>query len=341
MRILITGPFGTIGARVLARLVEQGHEVTCLDLDTPANRAKAARLPSSVKVAYGDVTRQEDVTSAVRGQEAIVHLAAIIPPMSEAKPELAQKVNVEGTRHVVDAIAREVPSAVLVFPSSISVHGYSAGREPPARVGTPYDGRDHYASHKIECEELVRASQVRWVILRIGACVGPDDLEKDGGGEESIRMTFSMNPDTRIEYLHPDDAALAIEAACRTEEAVGKILFLGSGAHSQMTWREFVSTVPRAMGIGPLPVEWFGAEPFYTDWMDTEESERLLRFQHHGYPAYEAALMRRFRATRLLITPLRPLVRWAFGRKVAATKRKMAPALPSGEASGAAAGDLS
>jgi UDP-glucose 4-epimerase len=325
MRILLTGPFGTIGSRVLAKLLELGHEVIGFDLDTPENRKKAAKLPDAVRVVWGDVTRAEDVAGAVRGVEAVVHLAALIPPMSEAQPVLAERVNVEGTRNVVEAIAREAPAAVLVFASSISVHGYSAGREPPARVEMPLDGRDNYARHKIACETLLRESGIRWVILRIGACAGPDDLSKGGGGEAAMAATFSVHPESRIEYLHPDDAALAIANACQLEAAVGKTLFLGSGADSQLTWRQMVSTVPRALGLGEAPVEWFGDDPYYTDWMDTEESERLLGFQRHGgYPAYQAALERKFRWIRVMLTPFRPLARWQLGRTIAAVKKSHA-----------------
>lgn len=321
MNVLLTGPFGTIGSRVLRQLLEGGHDVTCFDLDTPANRRKAAKLPRAVRVLYGDVTRPDEVATAVEGQEAVVHLAALIPPMSEERPELAEAVNVGGTRNVIAAMAREAPTAVLVFPSSVSVHGWSAGREPPVRVGTPLDGRDHYATQKIACEGLVRESGLRFVILRIGACVGPDDLEKDGGGDASLRMTFAQHPENRIEYLHPDDAAIAIANACVTEEAVGKTLFLGSGEESQLRWREFVSTVPRAMGLGELPADWFGTEPYYTDWMDTEEAERLLHFQRHGYPAYRAALERKYRLRRLFISIIRPLARAAMHDKIVTALR--------------------
>lgn len=320
MNVLVTGPFGTIGAHVVARLLDEGHRVTCLDLDSPASRAKAAALPEHVTVRFGDVTRTEDVAEAVRGMDAVIHLAAVIPPASERLPELAERVNVGGTRHVLDAIARVAPHAVLVFPSSISVHGYSAGRTPPCTIDAPFDGRDDYARHKVACEALIRASDVRAVILRIGACADPHDLSK-GGGRDALAKMLAIAPDTRVEYLHPEDAATALVRACGTPEAVGKALFLGSGASSQLTWRAFLSTVPRAMGLGELPEAWFGDAPYYTDWMDTAESERLLRYQRLGYPAYRAAIERRWWPLRVLLTPLRPLPRFALGRAIASARR--------------------
>lgn len=321
MNVLLTGPFGTIGGRVLAQLVAGGHEVTGFDLDTPANRAKAAQLPASVRVVFGDITRAEQVMEAARGQDAVVHLAALIPPFSEASPELAERVNVGGTRNVLGAMRSAAPNARLLFASSISVHGHSAGRTPPCRVDTPYDGRDHYARHKIACEQLVRASTVPWVILRIGACANPEDLHKGGSPKTAMSAAFAVAPDTRIEFLHPEDAALAFANACTSPDVLNRVLFLGSGPGSRITWREMTSTVPIALGLGPFPSEWYGGEPYYTDWMDTEESERLLRYQRRGYQAYAEAMTHNLRWGRRLLTPFRPLVRALLGRAVVATRR--------------------
>lgn len=321
MHILVTGAFGTIGMHVVARLSAEGHAVTCLDLDTRASRDKSLRLPRGVQVRYGDITDRADVEAAVRGQDVVVHLAAIIPPATSANPTLAERVNVGGTENVLAAMASAVPGARLVFPSSVSVHGWSAGRAPPVRVGTPYDGRDDYARHKIEGEKRVRASAARWVILRIGACADPGDFSKGGDKREALAAMFAIAPDTRIEFLHPLDAATAIARACVVPEAEGKILFLGSGAASQLTWRRFVSTFAMALGLGEMPRAWFGSDPYYTDFMDTEESERILRFQEHGYPAYEAAVHAQLRAARWLIMPVRPLVRALLGRAIASARR--------------------
>lgn len=321
MEILVSGPFGTIGTSVVARLVEEGHRVTAFDLDTPANRARAATLAPAVATVFGDVTDRASVLAAVRGKEAVVHLAALIPPLSESRPAISEKVNVGGTKNVIDAIAEVAPDARLVFPSSISVHGPSGRREPPCRVEQPFDGRDHYARQKIACEELLRASTIRWVALRIGACADPEDLTKGGSQDDAMGTMFAIAPETRIEYLHPRDAARAIAAACSRPGLEGKVLFLGSGASSQLRWRDFVSTIPRALGLGDFPREWFGTDDYYTDWMDTEESQRLLDYQHEGYPAYVRTLETKFRWPRVLLTPLRPLLRWLLARKVAEARR--------------------
>lgn len=309
MRVLLSGPFGTIGTRVLNELLSRGHSVTCFDLDTPTNRKVAKRYAGRVNMVWGDITDAASVNAAVANQEAVIHLAAIIPMLSETNPALAEKVNVQGTQLVIDAIAAQAKPPFLVFPSSISVHGFSNARTPPCRVDTPLDARDHYAGHKIECEKRLRASNIGWVILRIGACV--DALNQKTGDEEAmLRHMFTLDVDTRIEYLHPQDAALAMcNALDHAADVTGKTLFLGSGKRSQTSWLEFVNIMPRAMGIGDLPASAFGREPYYTDWMDTEESQRLLDFQQHGLDAYKQEITHKWRFLRYLLMPFRGLVR--------------------------------
>ena len=309
MNVLLTGPFGTIGTCVLAELLQRGHRVTCFDLDNKNNRKKARQYGERIRMIWGDITDPASVKSAVKDQKAVIHLAALIPPFSEEKPVLAERINVQGTQFVVDAISEQAVMPLLVFPSSISVHGWSANRPAPCQIDMPFDAKDAYAGHKIACEALLRASSVPWVILRIGACV--DGFSTDKGGEQKAAMKhmFSLHPETRIEYLHPEDAALAMNNALDNPEVIGKTLFLGSGRSSQMSWIEFINTVPRAMGLGDLPVEAFGDAPYYTDWMNTEESERLLQFQRHGYEKYLQEVHHKWRVPRVLLTPARGLVK--------------------------------
>jgi UDP-glucose 4-epimerase len=313
MRVLLTGPFGTIGTRVLNELLSRGHTVSCFDLDNKTNRKISRRYLSKnnarrINMIWGDITNATSVNAAIANQDAVIHLAAIIPMLSETNPSLAEKVNVQGTQIVIDAIAAQPKMPLLVFPSSISVHGFSNNRVPPCRIDEPLHAQDNYASHKIECEKRLRASNIPWVILRIGACV--DALNVKAGDQEAmLRHMFTLDVDTRIEYLHPHDAAIAMSNALDNPAVIGKTLFLGSGKSSQTSWLEFVNIMPRTMGLGDLPVSAFGHEPYYTDWMDTAESQQLLNFQQLGLDGYKRELAQKWRFLRILLWPFRGLIR--------------------------------
>lgn len=309
MRVLLTGPFGTIGTRVLNELLARGHNVSCFDLATKLNRKIAKKYNGRINMIWGDITDVASVNAAVSNQDAVIHLAAIIPMLSETNPTLAEKVNVQGTQIVIDAIAAQTMPPLMVFPSSISVHGFSNTRIPPCRLDTPMHAQDNYAGHKIECEKRLRDSNIPWVIVRIGACVDALNV-KSGDEADMLRHMFTLDVDTRIEYLHPHDAALAMANAISNATAVtGKTLFLGSGKSSQTSWLEFVNLMPRAMGLADLPASAFGREPYYTDWMDTTESQQLLQFQQLGLDGYKKELAHKWRYLRILLWPFRGLVR--------------------------------
>jgi len=308
MRVLLTGPFGTIGTRVLDELLARKHNVTCFDLDTKLNRKILRRYEGRITMQWGDITNVASVNSSVKNQDAVIHLAAIIPMLSETNPALAEKVNVQGTQIVIDAISAQAKPPLLIFPSSISVHGFSNNRMPPCRIDTPMDARDNYAGHKIECEKRLRASNIPWVIVRIGACT--DALnQKTGDMKAMLRHMFSLDVDTRIEYLHPQDAAIAMNNALDNPAAISKTLFLGSGKSSQTSWLEFINLMPRAMGMREFPASAFGKEHYYTDWMDTTESQQLLQFQQHGLDAYKQEMAHQWRFLRYLLWPFMGLIR--------------------------------
>jgi nucleoside-diphosphate-sugar epimerase len=317
MKVLLTGPFGKIGYRVVEALLAKGHEVTCFDLDTPANRKTASDFAGQVaagrvRIIWGDITRADQMDAAVKAVDAVVHNAAIIPPLSDMNPALAEKVNVGGTKNILAAIQRSDRKPQLVFPSSISVHGFNAPDSPwPKKISAPFQAEDCYAGHKIQCEQLIEeAAQqwgLRWTIVRIGACMEGRNPMDTGNGDEMMQMMFRISARARIEYVHPKDVATAMANAIGNPQAAGKKFFLGGGKACQSTWGEFNSMFLVAMGCPPFPDSVFGTQGYYTDWMDTEESQRVLQFQSHTLADYRAELDRKFRYVRPFLFPFRSL----------------------------------
>lgn len=129
MKVLLTGAFGNIGQHTLNFLVELGYEVRVFDIKTKDNiKTSKAYLDvpwieRRLEVRWGDIRNVDDISNAVEGVSAIIHLAAIIPPASEKNPELARAVNVEGTHNLVNAAKNLDPLPKLIFTSSVSVYG--------------------------------------------------------------------------------------------------------------------------------------------------------------------------------------------------------------------------
>ncbi|HEV2779422.1 MAG TPA: NAD(P)-dependent oxidoreductase [Actinophytocola sp.] len=286
MRILVTGASGNVGSHVVPELVRRGHMV----------RAFA-----------GDVTDPAAVNRAVDGVDAVVHLAAVIPPASDADPERAREVNVDGTANVVAAcLARPSPPRLL-FTSTFDVHGHTLDRTPPRRVDDPLVATDPYTTHKIECERLIRGSGLTWAIFRLA------DVPVLGIRDPHPIM-FEIGLHNRIEALHADDAGLAIANALETPEVWGRVLFIGGGPSCQLTYRDYLTRILTAMGIKPLPDKAFSDAVYATDWVDTAESQALLGYQRHTFDDITAAIAAGLGWRRRLVPLVGPLARLAMLR---------------------------
>ena len=164
------------------------------------------------------------------------------------------------------------PSPKIIFSSSFVVFGDTQNQEPPRKVSDPVVATDNYSRQKIECEKILQDSGLQWCVMRF-AVVPPLSL----GGVTPKMFAFPFK--ARIEFVHPRDVGLAIANAISSDGVWGKILLIGAGEGGQMTYGEFIGRMMEVMGLGRLPEEAFGNEPAYMDWLDTEESQRLLQYQ--------------------------------------------------------------
>jgi UDP-glucose 4-epimerase len=305
-RVLLTGALGNLGQSTMHALLAEGHVVRAFDLPTKANRRTAKRLPPEVEVTFGDVTDASACAQAVQGVDAVIHLAAMIPPATERMPELARKVNVEGARHLIAAAEAEGRPIRFIQASSYSIYGPEAGRRGLVTAETPVVATDVYTATKIEVEELLRASTLDWVIFRIAAAVEGSGLAAD---PVVLGIIFEVDPEQPIELVHGKDVALAAAHAVTAKEASRRVFPIGGGPSCQLRQRDVFAMTERMLGIKPLPAEAFGKSSYYTSWLDTEESERVLRFQRHTAADIERDLAKRLALLKPLIFLVRPLVR--------------------------------
>jgi short-subunit dehydrogenase len=324
MKILLTGAFGNVGVSALHELLERGHQVRCFDLKTPANTRLARRVAREAEVVWGDLRTPEDVAAAVQGVEAVIHLAFIIPKLSatgiesEKQPDLARGVNIGGTRNLLRAMRSLPQPPRLIFSSSLHVYGLTQNLPPPRTIDDLPHPIEHYARHKVACERMVRLSGLRWSILRFGAVL-PLSVRPDPG-------MFDVPLNNRIEFVHTRDVGLALANAVESDAIWGKVLLIGGGPRCQLTYRELMTSILTAMGVGPLPDSAFTDEPFATDWLDTRESERLLRYQRRTLVDFTRDLAARLGPRRLLAQIFRPIVRaWLMAQSPILRRERRTP----------------
>ena len=324
MKILVTGAFGNVGVSALHELLARGHELRCFDLKTPANLRLARRVARHADVVWGDLRSPEAVAAAVQGVEMVIHLAFIIPKLSatgiesEKEPDLARGVNIGGTRNLLQAMRAQPRPPRLIFSSSLHVYGLTQNQPPPRTIDDVPHPVEHYARHKVACERMVRLSGLRWSILRFGAVL-PLSVRPDPG-------MFDVPLNNRIEFVHTRDVGVALAHAVESDAIWGKVLLIGGGPRCQVTYREMMTSILTAMGVGPLPDAAFTEVPFATDWLDTRESERLLRYQHRTLVDFTRDLVARLGPRRLLARVFRPFVRaWLLRQSPQVQRARRAP----------------
>jgi dTDP-L-rhamnose 4-epimerase len=137
-KVLVVGGAGFIGSYTTDLLLQQGYEVRVFDALLPPvhpNRERPAYLPASVELIVGDVRDKEAFTKALRGVEAVFHLAAY----QDYLPDFSKffHINTVGTAMLYEIIVEQhLPIEKVVFASSQATYG--EGRYTCAEHGPQY-----------------------------------------------------------------------------------------------------------------------------------------------------------------------------------------------------------
>jgi nucleoside-diphosphate-sugar epimerase len=153
MRIVITGGCGFLGRRLALLLLERGSKLGTIDeLVLFDNAPSALPLPEDkrVRVVTGDIADRDTVARLIApngtksGTDAVFHLAAIVSGQAEADTDLGYRINLDGTRAVLDGCRALGTAPRVIFASSLAVYGgalpQSVGEEtaltPQSAYGT-------------------------------------------------------------------------------------------------------------------------------------------------------------------------------------------------------------
>lgn len=321
--VLVTGGFGLVGTQTVRRLAELGRNVVVADLDTPANLKAAATLPRGVSVRWADLTDDDRVQRLIDEEvpEAIVHLAAVIPPGIYKNPKLARRVNVDATATLVRIAEQQPTPPRFVHASSNAVFGPRNPHRttPPLRAEDPMRPCDLYSGTKAEAEHIVRSSSLEWIVLRFGGVLGTD-VSAFPLTADALLFESALPADGRLHSVDVRDVAWACAAATTADVAREILLIAGDDSH-RMRQGDVGSAMSAALGIsGGLP-EGRPGNPesdddwFVTDWMDTTRAQEALDFQHISWPDMVAELRKNFGWKRYLMRPLSPVIRAILKRR--------------------------
>ena len=265
--VLVTGGAGNVGRQTVVELAQAGHDVRVLDL--PDLDYSFTNGHANIEVFQGDICEKSDLTRACDGIDWAVHLAAIMPPMSEENNELADRINIEGTRSILKALNPQIP---IIFASSVATYGVPTAEI--VGIDHPQKPIDFYGKTKLQNEKDILENSGPFVILRISGVSVPALLE--------IPRPWFFTANQRIEFVHLADAANAFVSCIGNEAVTGKILQIAGGQTWQLIGQEYSHAICEAFDLPPESAT-FQKQPAWTGWYDTNESQRLLQYQNHAF----------------------------------------------------------
>jgi len=269
MKILVIGAAGRLGTQIIGTLSESTHSIRAFDL--PSTSWESIKKLKDVEIFPGDITKKTMITEACRDTDLVIHLAALLPPRSEVDRRLTLKVNVEGTRNIVEALQPK-ENVPIIFASSISTYGITASEKPPIREEHPQNPHNIYAKSKIDAEHLIKSSGIPYAIHRIAPLSVAELIE--------LPEVIPYMKDQRVEFVYANDAAQALYNAINNPDALGKTLNIAGGPSWQMTGAEYITKFYDALGIEVDAV--FSSEHTALDWYDTNQSQ-LLGYQRTSF----------------------------------------------------------
>ena len=156
-RIFITGGAGYVGAVLVPRLLDQGYEVTVLDLMIYGNDVFPESASGQLKVISGDIRDKHLLSKEIPGHDAVIHLACISnDPSFELNPTLGRAINLDAFRPLV-AISRDSGVNRFIYASSSSVYGIKS--EPNVHEKLLLEPLTDYSKFKAECETILQDYQ--------------------------------------------------------------------------------------------------------------------------------------------------------------------------------------
>jgi len=153
--ILITGGTGFIGSHLSEKLVEMGYNVKVFDrynINNDWGWLENSKFKNDIDVVLGDIRDFDSVTKAMRGCDAVFHLAALIGiPYSYISPKAYIETNIVGTYNVLESAKNQSTDEILITSTSET---YGTAQYVPIDENHPMVGQSPYSASKIGADQL-------------------------------------------------------------------------------------------------------------------------------------------------------------------------------------------
>jgi NAD dependent epimerase/dehydratase len=240
-KILVTGADGFIGSHLTEALVRNGYDVKAFVLYNSFNSWGwldhcGKDVKGRFEVFAGDVRDPNGVRAAVKGCDAILHLAALIAiPYSYHSPDTYIDTNIKGTLNIVQA-ARDLGVDKVVHTSTSEVYG--TARFVPITEEHPLQGQSPYSASKIGADQIAMSYYSSFAtpvtIVRPFNTYGPRQsaraviptiITQIANGKRSLKLG-AVHPTRDFNFV--SDTVSGFIAALKSEQVLGEVVNVGS-----------------------------------------------------------------------------------------------------------------
>ncbi len=244
--IAMTGAGGAMGQEAVHAILQSSnnHRIKALFLNTKKDKKVAKmlrrRYKSKIEIFYGDIVNYQDCLSLIEGAEYVIHMAALIPPLSDHNPQRTIATNFCGTVNMVDAVCTLNPQPKFVHVSTVAVYGNRNYKHPFVRVGDPLlpSAFDVYAASKQKAERYVMESKLdNWAVIRQTALLHKDFFANNV--QDGLMFHTAWN--TPLEWVTARDSGRLVkniveyDQAGRAEDFWKKCYNIGGGRRCRLT----------------------------------------------------------------------------------------------------------
>jgi UDP-glucose 4-epimerase len=291
-KVLVTGGAGFIGSHLVDELVSLGNEVRILDDFSSGGTWNISDILKRSQLSFvnGDIRSRDVVDDALRGVDAVFHLAAVTSvPFSVKYPKQTFKVNIRGTKNLLEACLRNDVER-FIYVSSCAVYG-----EPkylPIDEGHPLNPISPYAKSKLwaekVCNEFQESNGLNITILRPFNVYGPGQRSDQYAGVISsfIKNLIEGNPpvihgdgwQTR-DFIYVKDVVNALILALEHDEANGQSFNIATGVPTSIN--RLASLLVELWGDGGLLPRYTVARKgdIVNSYADVKEASTRLGFR--------------------------------------------------------------
>ena len=258
--ILVTGADGFIGSHLTEELVRQGHSVRAFVYYNSFNSwgwldRCSPEVKGKFEVFSGDIRDPHGVREAMKGCEAVIHLAALIAiPFSYHSPDTYVDTNMKGTLNVLQA-ARDLGVKRVIHTSTSEVYG--TAQFVPITEDHPLQGQSPYSATKIAADQLAfsfySSFDLPVVILRPFNTYGPRQsaraviptiITQIATGQKEIKLG-AISPTRDFNYVK--DTVDGFVATLNSKNGLGEVINLGS--NFEISIKETAELIAEIMGV--------------------------------------------------------------------------------------------